>query len=259
MYKNEQRCGRSKRPPLLLILFWCAAGIITLFRAGYDITLYFYGGTIAVHGIPPYNYLIHLPAGYSDFGSPHPLIIFLHGAGEIKTDFATLNERDAAHYAAGRVTKEDFPFIMISPIAPDHGWNEDILKNWIKKMIRSGGSRLKIDPNRVYLTGFSMGGGGTFNTAESSPDLFAAIASVAGYGDKSKADRLISLPIRAYHGNNDETVSYQRSVEMIDAVKKAGNSDAELITIPGGKHDIRPDVYGCPEIYRWLLQHKRDR
>jgi predicted peptidase len=100
-----------------------------------------------------------------------------------------------------------------------------------------------------------MGGFGTFAVAEEYPDLFAAIAPLAGGGETNRPERLKSIPVRAFHGDEDKVVSYDHSVKMIEAIKAVGNCDAQLTTVPRGKHQICPDVYGNPEIYRWFLEH----
>ena len=117
--------------------------------------------------------------------------------------------------------------------------------------------RLNLDPNRIYLTGFSLGGAAAFYTAGEFPDFFTAIAPLAGWGESNRAERLKFLPIRAFHGDADDVISYDRSVKLIEAVKETGNRDAELAAVPGGNHQICPDVYGNPGFYRWLLRYKK--
>ena len=247
---------KISRPVKILCLLW---GLLVLFRVGYDFFIYQFGGTVAVRATPSYDYLIHVPPGYTEFSGPRPLLVFLHGAGEVGLDVKQVGAVDPFGYAAGKVPRDDFPFIVLSPVVPpnNHGWDAEAVKAMIDDFLRHRG-RLKIDTSRIYLTGFSMGGFGTFEVAQEYPDFFAAAAPLAGGGNPNLGERYKSLPIRAYHGDADEVVPYRCSVEMIEAIRAAGNGGAELVTLPGAGHQIRADVYGNPEIYRWFLEHQNE-
>ncbi|MBR2694541.1 MAG: dienelactone hydrolase family protein [Thermoguttaceae bacterium] len=247
---------KISRPVKILCLLW---GLLVLFRVGYDLFIYRYGGTVAVRMTPSYNYLIHFPPGYTDFSEPRPLLVFLHGAGEVGLDVKRVGAVDPFRYAAGSVPRDDFPFIVLSPVVPEknHSWNAEAVKTMIDDFLRHSG-RIKIDASRIYLTGFSMGGYGVFAVAQEYPDFFAAAAPLAGGGSPNCGERYKSLPIRAYHGDADEVVPYRCSVEMIEAIRAAGNGGARLVTLPGAGHQICADVYGKPEIFRWFLEHQNE-
>ena len=250
--KTRRKISRSVK---ILCLLW---GLLVLFRAGYDLFIYRYGGTVAVRMTPSYDYLIRFPPGYTDFSAPRPLLVFLHGAGEVGLDVKRVGAVDPFRYAAGSVPRDDFPFIGLSPVVPEknHVWNAEAVKTMIDDFLRHSG-RIKIDASRIYLTGFSMGGYGVFAVAQEYPDFFAAAAPLAGSGNPNLGARYRSLPIRAYHGEADEGIPCHYSVTMIEEIKKAGNQDAQLVILPGAGHQICADVYGNPEIYRWFLKHKR--
>lgn len=253
---QKGKCRNTSRTVKVICLLW---GLLIFSRICYDILVYCEGGTIAVRMTGTYDYLVRFPPGYTDFSAPHPILVFLHGAGEIGHDVKQIADVDPFHYAAGILPRKDFPFIVLSPVVP-HGyydWNPKAVKVMIDHFLRHRG-RLKIDPSRIYLTGFSMGGFGTFAVAEKYPDLFAAIAPLAGGGEIDRAEPLKSLPVRAFHGDADNVIPYDCSVKMIEAIKAVGNCDAQLTTVPGGKHQICPDVYGNPEIYRWFLEHRNE-
>ena len=255
--KNSRR-GKSRKISRTVRIFCIIWGLLILSRVCCDVFLYCCGGTMTVRPAETYDYLIRFPPGYTDFSGPRPLLVFLHGAGEIGLDVKQVGWVDPFHYAIGKVPRKDFPFIVLSPVVPQdyYDWNPEAVKVMIDHFLRHRG-RLKIDPSRIYLTGFSMGGFGTFTVAEKYPDLFAAIAPLAGGGEIDRAEPLKSLPVRAFHGDADNVIPYDCSVKMIEAIKAAGNSDAQLTTVPGGKHQICPDVYGNPEIYRWFLKHRK--
>lgn len=255
---NRHRKEKRLKTFRIVKLFCLLCGLLVFYRICYDISVYCRGGTIAVRMTGTYDYLIRFPPGYTVFSAPRPLLVFLHGAGDVGLDVKKIANVDPFHYASGKVPQKDFPFIEISPVVPSnhYGWNAHAVKQMIDDFLQHHG-RLKIDPKRIYLTGFSMGGFGTFNVAEKFPDFFAAVAPLAGGGNPDHADQLKSLPILAFHGDADEGVPYQCSVKMIEAIKAKENDEARLVTIPEGGHQICPVVYGNSEIYHWFLEHEK--
>ena len=112
------------------------------------------------------------------------------------------------------------------------------------------------DPDRVYLTGLSMGGFGTWETATEYPERFAAIAPICGGGRPYTAARLKKLPTWVFHGEKDPVVPIKRSEEMVDALKKAGG-DVKFTRYPEAGHDSWTETYNNPELYEWFLKHQR--
>ena len=103
-----------------------------------------------------------------------------------------------------------------------------------------------------------MGGFGTWRAAAVSPNLFGAIAPVAGGGRKSDAVALKHTPIWCFHGEYDEAVPYERSVEMVEAVRQTGNEEVEFTTIPNANHGIAYGVFSNPNLYEWFLKHTKN-
>ena len=196
------------------------------------------------------KYLLHLPDGYEGEGTGKkwPLILFLHGAGESGDDLA----RVKLHGLPKVVGSKDLPFIIVSPQSPGRGWNPDTLNALLDDVI----ARYRVDKDRVYLTGLSMGGYGTWALAAAHPGRFAAIAPICGGGDPKKADRLKDLPTWVFHGAKDPTVPLARSEEMVKALKEAGG-DPKFTVYPEAKHDSWTETYDNPELYSWFLAHKR--
>ena len=257
--RNDSNAGRQFRCRHMLYFFWFVATALIVLRIVFDTATYFSGSTLAVRTEQPgtYDYLLHLPTGYTDFGKPRPLIVYLHGAGGTNKGLEHLKEHDVWYYVKGHITAKDFPFIVISPTTRKHGWEPQQVKRLIEQIVHDHFKRYRIDPNRIYLTGFSMGGFGTFNTACTYPEMFAAIAPVAGGGEPEQADKLKNAPTWAFHGDKDEIVPYEGSANMIDAMKAAGHNDARLTTLPGAGHGIVEEVYRNPELYRWMLMHRK--
>jgi predicted peptidase len=246
---------------MLTILICGIAVILVAVRVTFDVTTYFSGSTFMEQPILPggYPYLLRLPPGYTDFGGSRPLIVYLHGAGETNKGLDVLQNCDVWACAKEHISVKDFPFIVVSPMTPKHGWEPLHVKWFIEQIVHDPFTRCRIDPNRIYLTGVSMGGFGTFHTACAYPKMFAAIAPVCGGGEPEKAEQLKDVPTWAFHGDADDIVSYKCSAAMIEAVKKAGGAKAILTTFEGGGHGIAGEVYQNPELYRWMLMHRKRR
>jgi predicted peptidase len=114
----------------------------------------------------------------------------------------------------------------------------------------------KVDKERIYVTGLSMGGYGTWALAAYSPNRFAALVPICGGGDPSTARRLSHIAIWDFHGAKDSTVPIEQSERMVEALKKSG-SDVKFTVYPQAGHDSWTEAYNTPELYEWLLQQKR--
>ena len=144
-------------------------------------------------------------------------------------------------------------FILLSPQCPSQSsWEPKMILQLIDHVCDT----FAVDRERVYLTGFSMGGSGAWNTACYDPQRFAAVVPVSGGGDVSKADRLKELPICAFHGEKDETVPLTASQAMVDAVRKCGGH-VEFTVYPEHGHDIGDIVWQEPKLFEWLLAQRR--
>jgi predicted peptidase len=131
-------------------------------------------------------------------------------------------------------------------------WNPDALNALLDEVV----AQYKVDKKRIYLTGLSMGGYGTWALAGTSPERFAAIVPICGGGDPADARRLKDIPTWVFHGAKDSVVPLSRSEEMVKALKEAG-SDVKFTIYPEAEHDSWTETYNNPKLYEWLLQHKR--
>jgi predicted peptidase len=197
------------------------------------------------------NYLLYLPEAYEQKG-PWPLLLFLHGAGERGTDLAQVKLHGPPKLiAAGK----SFPFIVVSPQCPPRrSWSSQVVE--LSALLDDIVARYKVDRDRVYVTGLSMGGFGTWALAAYTPERFAAIMPICGGGEVSYTRLLTDLPVWAFHGAKDPAVPLRRSQEMIDALKKR-NAPARLTIYPDALHDSWTATYNNPEVYAWLLLQKR--
>jgi predicted peptidase len=198
-----------------------------------------------------YRYLLYVPKAYSaDPARRWPLLLFLHGSGERGNDLARVKVHGPPRQLDGR---DDFPFVVVSPQCPvDQRWQADALAALLDGVTK----RLRIDPDRVYVTGLSMGGRGTWDLAMSYPERFAAVAPVCGGALPDRACRLKDVPIRAFHGARDTVVPLAESETVVDAVKKCGGT-AELVVYPDTGHDSWTATYADPSLWEWLLAHHR--
>ncbi len=196
------------------------------------------------------KYLVYLPEGYGEKGKKWPLVMYLHGAGE-RGDNLELVKCNGWPLLIKQSKK--FKFIILAPQCPQEQW-------WTAKtetlmaLLDDIESNYDVDKDRVYLTGLSMGGFGTWMLASSYPERFAAIAPICGGGEKASKD-IRKVPVWAFHGAKDDVVPVERSKEMVDAVNAAGGN-AKLTVYPEAKHDSWTQTYNNPALYEWFLSHR---
>lgn len=202
------------------------------------------------------KYVVFVPHDYKG-DKDYPVILFLHGSGETGTDGEKQVKVGLAK--AIRANEKSFPFIVVFPQSQKRTWKADsddgkramaILDSVMKEY--------KIDANRQYLTGLSMGGFGTWSHAAAFPDRWAAIAPICGGGDVPSAAKFKHLPCWNFHGDKDTAVKVDRSREMIAALKKAGG-DPRYTEYPGVGHNSWDAAYATPELYTWMLMHSRKK
>jgi predicted peptidase len=197
------------------------------------------------------RYLEALPAGYDQNAEKRwPLVIFLHGSGERGDELKKVTRHGPPRLVAEGRT---FPFVLVSPqCPPGQWWDLTALDRWLDEVVRN----YKVDTERVYLTGLSMGGFGTWGWAQRTPERFAAIVPVCGGGEPAQAARLKDLPVWAFHGAKDPTVALAKTEEMIAGIQAAGG--APRVTVyPEAAHDSWTQAYANEELYVWMLAQKR--
>jgi predicted peptidase len=195
------------------------------------------------------KYLLYLPPGYENKGERWPLLVFLHGRGEVGDDLQKVKVHGPPKLIdAG----QSFPFVVLSPQSPQRGWNTLALDALLEVVLKEH----RIDEDRVYLTGLSMGGRGTWDWAAANPERFAALAPICGSGNPQDARRIKDIPVWAFHGAKDRGVPLERSEDMVKAIQDAGGS-AKLTVYPEAAHDAWTQTYDNPDLYKWLLEQKR--
>ena len=215
----------------------------------------------------PYRLLI--PKGY-DAQKKYPLVLFLHGAGERGTDNSAQLKHGAGAFASD-AAQEKFPcFVMAPQCPPDQKW-ADI--DWasdnptlpakvsapmalVLAALESLQKEFKIDADRLYLTGLSMGGFGTWDLITRFPERFAAAVPICGGGDKTKVASAKNVPIWAFHGELDGVVKLPRTTDLTSALIAAGGKP--LFTLyPTVGHDSWTGAYTEPGLLPWIFAQRR--
>ena len=206
------------------------------------------------------NYRLFVPAAYgADNAKRWPIVVFLHGSGGRGNDLNKLGYRGLLKEVRAN---PDFPFILVAPQCPSNQfWSAEVLNSLLDEVTRN----LRVDTNRIYLTGLSMGGYGAWELAIQHPERFAAIVPICGGGDTNEVLRadaqqrqaLRRLPVRAYHGAKDQTVKLEESEQMVAALRSIGCTNVSLTIYPEAKHDAWSATYSNPELYEWLAKQHR--
>lgn len=201
-------------------------------------------------------------------GKRYPLVVFLHGAGERGTD----NEKQLIHGVPQFVKNRDqYACFLIAPQCPDG-------KKWVEvdwsapshtqpkdsgeigrltlALIEKTIKELPVDPKRVYITGLSMGGYGTWDLVARRPDLFAAATPICGGADELTAAKIKDIPIWVFHGGKDGVVKPARSSNMVKSLGEAGGKP-KYTEYPDVGHNSWDNAYRDPEFYRWLFAQKK--
>jgi predicted esterase len=187
----------------------------------------------------------------------YPIIVWLHGSGQSGDD----NESQIGG-APKILTTEDNqaqrPCFLLAPQCPsaDIGWKNEVAEKLLA-LIADLADHLPIDENRLYLTGSSMGGFGTFGIAAKYPQVFAACVPLCGGGDVKNAEILKNIPFWVFHGDKDDMVPVERSRVIVEAVKKAGGEMMNYTELEGAGHGITGLVYPRTDLHEWLFKQRK--
>jgi predicted peptidase len=208
------------------------------------------------------KYVVYVPKGYDAKGDKtYPVILFLHGAGETKG-----GTKQPVEVGIGPAIKKrkDFPFIVIFPQAQKSGWAADSANGEMAmSILKEVEKDFHTDPKRVYLTGLSMGGGGTWSFAAKYPERWAAMVPICGFikrqptadDCKAIAEKIKDIPCWCFHGGADPTVPVAQSRGMMKALWDAG-AHPNYTEYPGVGHNSWDQAYATNDLYDWLLKHK---
>jgi predicted peptidase len=226
--------------------------------------------TDAAHNTLPYRLL--KPDGYEPTGKAiYPLVIFLHGSLERGDDNEQQINTSVQEFAKAEVRKRHPCFVIAPQCSLTSAWSEHkdglpTLKFTEKPTEAMGlvldlmdalGREFRIDPKRIYATGFSMGGFGTFELLARRPDRIAAAIPICGGGIVDRAGTFAKVPVWIFHGSADTIVPPEYSRKMVDALRKA-DGHPRFTEYPGVRHNAWTQTYSNPEVLDWLFEQKRD-
>ena len=198
-----------------------------------------------------YDHVVYTPEGYdTDPAQRWPLLLFLHGSGDGTNREVLHKWGPPRQIAQGR----KFPFILVAPRSPP-GPTQWWYAPQLGELLDDIAAKYRVDKDRIYVTGLSMGGYGTWRLASEFPNRFAAIAPFCGGWDETEAPRIAHIPVWAFHGDQDKAVPVEFTLRMIDALKKAG-AEPRLTIYPGVSHNCWEPAYSGQELYDWFLSHR---
>ena len=208
--------------------------------------------TVFSHGDISLNYRVYAPEKTALL----PLLVYLHGAGE-RGDTPDKLDHILRHGIPKLISEgRKIPAVVLCPQCPTNAvWDNVVFA--LGTLIRKVAAEYGILPDRILLTGSSMGGYGTFATALAHPTLFAAIAPISGGNMSWRASNLVSTPVYAVHGKEDTLVPPVCSELMVDAVNATGGK-AKLLLLEGQGHNDAIDyAYRHTDVIEWLLSMRR--
>ena len=194
------------------------------------------------------DYVIRYPEGFSE-DKKYPLVIYVHGAGGRGRDINLIYNHGFFTDTEPHLTDA----VSVAPQCYADSWFNifEQLQNYVEALI----ALPFVDPDRVYLTGASMGGYCTWQLAMSRPELFAAIAPICGGGMYWNTARLKDTPVWAFHGDSDKTVLPEESQKMVDGVNKNGGR-AKLTIYENTAHNAWTPTFQNPEVWKWMLSQR---
>lgn len=199
-------------------------------------------------------YLLYLPENYPATADKVPMIFFLHGRGESNGPLSVVAKwGPPRRLAAG----EQMKYLVVSPQCPASSfWSADAQQQRLLELLAHIQKTFRIDEDRIYLTGLSMGGFGTWRLAADHPEMFAAAAPICGRGNPETASRLTKLPIWAWHGTDDGAVAFKHSVDMVEGIKAAGGTRVRFTSLEHIGHFSWQAAYQSSDLYNWFDQQR---
>lgn len=202
------------------------------------------------------DYLLYTPQSY-DRATAWPLVFFLHGAGERGSDLELVKTHGIPKVAERNLDcGRELPFLAVSPQCPRDSWWDALLPE-LHELLCAVKGEYRVDENRVYLTGLSMGGHATWLLALEHPNEFAAIVPICGWlASLEDVCRLKDIPAWVFHGAKDPKVPVCESQRVVDALRVCGGH-VKLTVFPDAEHDSWTAAYNDPDLYSWLLAQRR--
>ena len=184
------------------------------------------------------EFLLYLPQDYRPDGEPKPLMLFLHGRGESNGPLSLVAKWGPPRMVA---RGDQLPYVLVSPQCPrEERWEEPGQQALLLKLLEHVIASYRVDTDRVYLTGLSLGGFGSWRLAADHPGRFAAVVPICGKGDPNDAEKLKDVPIWAFHGT----------------IRAAGGTKIRFTSLEHVGHNCWSGAYATPDLYQWLAQQR---
>jgi hypothetical protein len=216
------------------------------------------------------KFLLYTPPGYASSSTTYPLLLSLHSKGEVGDDLSELTSRNPEQMPSRLIYlnkwPQHLPFIVLTPQLkpdtsdPDREWPAKYVDEVVAYVL----ANFRVDQSRIYVTGISRGGTGTWIYASAYPQRVAAMVPISGKTDLTQACRLKNIPIWAFNGDGDRVVTQQYSIEMVEAInacQPAGAYKPYLTILNARDHNGWNEVYNGTsgyEIYDWLLMFRKN-
>lgn len=218
---------------------------------------------------PPLPYRWHQPAAI-ETGKQYPLVLFLHGAGERGTDNTAQLKHGVSSILKWSESNGEPCFLVVPQCPADAWWCDIDRQTWrpavagnpnkvmrkVAALLADTVAKHPVDPARVYVTGISMGGFGSWYLLGWMPEKIAAAMPVCGGGDPTTAARFKDVPLWVFHGGADDVVPPRASREMVAALEQAGGKP-KYTEYPGVKHDSWTATYADEKVLRWLFDQRK--
>ncbi|OGO34410.1 MAG: hypothetical protein A2W35_09470 [Chloroflexi bacterium RBG_16_57_11] len=201
--------------------------------------------------------MLYLPEGYADQPQKTwPLIFFLHGYGDRGDNLFLLAKASPFMFIR---EKGPLPFIIVAPLLSAYQGYSSFPEEYLDGVLAEVQGNYRVDPQRIYLTGLSMGGEAAYRLAVHRPETFAALVLLSCYVDSitySLLDRIKDLPVWVIHGENDTVFPLVKAQQPVEALEAVGGN-VQLTILEDHDHDTWTDTYSDPAFYDWLLEHQR--
>ncbi len=193
------------------------------------------------------GYLLYLPESFKP-GTTLPVMLFLHGRGESDGPLSVVGKWGPPQLVA---RGEKLPYILVSPQCPKaDNWSSSTQQTRITELLDSIVSKFGGNKDRIYLTGLSMGGSGSWRMAADHPERFAAVVPICGRGQSTDAEKLKSLPMWVFCGDQDGV--FKANEEMVQSIVKAGGQSIRFTSLENVGHNSWSAAYATPDLYQWL-------
>lgn len=258
IFPVRQKCLNlhvSQHPNIGMKLFMKLISILCLILQGCSAQSRLISDTVETINRENLAYYLYFPEDYeSEEEKLFPLLLFLHGGGESGGELTMLKSNGPPKLIA---QGKEFPFLILAPQNPHsrRWWNTRAVKQLLDTVVRNH----RVDPNRLYLTGLSRGGGAAWEMAVQYPDTFAAMAVVCGMAPLPYASWINkAMAMWVFHGTNDESIPFTESAEMVKKLRSMGYN-VSFTRYEGVGHNAWEKAYADDALYRWFTEHKLNR